>query len=99
MCECGYDFDTRDPGVAISRLSTEARRGNGIWRRGLIALLALPVTFFAITSVPTAMMLATIQLVAASVWIVQGLIKADVANRKLSAARQLVQLPAARLLK
>ncbi len=96
-CTCGYDFATRDPSIAIQRFTRDARRGNGIWRRGLVTMVALPVTFFAIASVPTAMLLATIQLCAAVVWIVQGLVRADVANKKLAAAKQLAQLPAARL--
>jgi hypothetical protein len=96
-CVCSYDFTTRDPSLAIRRLEREARRGNGVWRRGLVALIALPVTF-AIPSAPMAWMLAMIQLGLSAVWIVQGLVRADVANKKLEAARQLIQLPAARLI-
>jgi hypothetical protein len=91
------DFTTRDPSVAIQRFSREARRGNGLWRRGLIAMMCLPITFFAIGSLPTALLLSMVQLGLSAVWIVKGLVRADIANRKLEAAKQLVQLPAARL--
>jgi len=96
ICSCGYNVGTRDPGVAIQRLTREARHGNQIWRRGLVAVITLPVTFM-IGSLPTGMMLAMLQLGLAALWIVQGLVRSDVANRKLAAAKKLVQLPAARV--
>jgi hypothetical protein len=97
-CHCGYDFTTRDPALAIARFRREARYGNRVWRRGLVALVFLPVTL-AIGSLPTGMMLAMGQLGLALIWIVQGLVRADIANKKLSAAKQLIQLPTARLLR
>lgn len=96
-CPCGFDFATRDPHAAITRLAREVRRGNGIWRRGLIALLCLPITF-SLGSLPTGMMLATAQLGVSILWIVQGLVRADIAGRKLAAAKALIQLPPARLI-
>lgn len=97
-CLCGYDFDTRDPSRAIARFTREARHGNRVWRRGLVALVLLPVTL-SIGALPTGLMLAMGQLGLALLWIVQGLVRADIANRKLGAAKQLNQLPAARLLR
>ena len=97
-CHCGYDFTTRDPTRAIARFTREARHGNRVWRRGLVALICLPITF-AIGSLPTGMMLAMGQLGLALIWIVQGLVRADIANKKLTAAKQLAQLPEARLLR
>jgi len=97
-CACGYDFTTRDPRLAIERFTREARGGNAVWRRGLIALVCLPITF-SIGALPTGMMLAMAQFGLAAVWIVQGLVRADVANRKLAAAKELIQLPPARLLR
>lgn len=94
-CACGFDFTTRSPQVAIARLAREARRGNGQWRRGLVALFFLPVTI-ALGS-PVGLLLGATQLGLAALWIVQGLVRADVANRKLAAAKQLAQLPAARV--
>jgi hypothetical protein len=96
-CTCGYDFTTRSPGLAIERFTREARRGNAVWRRGLIALVCLPITF-SIGSLPTGMMLAMAQFGLATLWIVRGLVRADVANRKLAAAKQLARLPEARLI-
>lgn len=97
-CMCGYDFTTRDPKLAISRFTREVHHGNRVWRRGLVALILLPVTF-AIGTLPTGMMLAMGQLGIALIWIVQGLVRADIANKKLAAAKQLIQLPPARLLR
>jgi hypothetical protein len=97
-CDCGYDFTTRDPSRAIERFSTEARRGNNVWRRGLVALIVLPVTF-SLGSLAMGMMLGMIQLGLATLWIVQGLVRADVANKRLAAAKQLIALPTARLLR
>jgi hypothetical protein len=95
-CHCGYDFTTRDPRGAITRLEREARRGNSVWRRGLFAMVCLPVTF-ALPQLVLAGMLGMAQCGLAALWIVQGLARADAANRKLAAAKQLVALPAARI--
>ncbi|MBA3460426.1 MAG: hypothetical protein H0T46_10725 [Deltaproteobacteria bacterium] len=97
-CTCGYDFETRSPAFAIERLGREARHGNRIWRRGLVAFLLLPVAFFAVGSWPTAVMVALVQLICSVWWTVQGLIKADRANHRLDEARKLAQLPAARVI-
>ena len=95
-CECGYDFTTRDPRLAIERFTREARHGDKRWRRGLVLMIALPITF-SIGSLWTGMLLAMIQLALAALWIVQGLMSADTANRKLAAAKALIALPEARL--
>jgi hypothetical protein len=97
-CTCGYDFTTRDPTLAIARSTRQARYGNRVGRRGLVALVCRPITF-SIGSLPTGMMLAMGQLGLALLWIVQGLVRADLANKKLAAAKQLIQLPEARLLR
>jgi hypothetical protein len=97
LCTCGYSFATRSPNLAIERFTREARHSNAVWRRGLIALVCLPITF-SVGSVPTGMMLAMAQFGLAALWIVQGLVRGDVANRKLAAAKQLAQLPEARLI-
>jgi hypothetical protein len=96
-CTCGYDFTTRSPSLAIGRFTREARQGNAVWRRGMIALMLCPVTF-SIGSLPTGMLLAIAQLGLATIWIVQGLVRADIANKRLAAAKQLGQLPEARLI-
>ena len=96
-CACGFDFTTRSPAIAIDRLAREARRGNNVWRRGLVALFFLPVMLS--IGAPVSWLLGMTQLGLAAIWIVQGLVRADVANRKLAAARQLVQLPAARVIR
>jgi hypothetical protein len=97
VCTCGYDFSTRSPNVAIQRCERDVRHGNTVWRRGLLAIVCLPLTF-SIGSPPTGMLLAVAQFGLATIWIVQGLVRADVANKRLAAAKQLVQLPEARLI-
>lgn len=97
-CTCGYDFTTRDPSVAIRRLGREARRGNGIWRRGLIGMIALPVTLFALP-LSLGASAAMLQLGLSALWLVQGLARADRANKRLVVAKQLIQLPAARVVR
>lgn len=97
-CDCGYDFKARDPSVAIERYKRDARRGNGVWRRGLVALVALPITF-TIGSYPTGILLGTLQLFVAVTWIIVGLVRADGANKRIAMAKELHQLPAARLLR
>jgi hypothetical protein len=97
-CHCGYDFTTRDPSLAIARFTREARHGNRVWLRGLVALVLLPVTF-AIGSLPTGLMLAMGQLGLSLIWMVQGIVRSDIANKRLAAAKQLTQLPPARLLR
>ena len=97
-CTCGFDFTANDPRPAIERLKRDARRGNNVWRRGFITMIALPITF-AIDSFPLGMMLGAAQLVLAITWIVMGLARADAANRKLETAKELRQLPEARLLR
>ena len=94
-CTCGFDFTTRSPQVAIERLKRETRRGNGQWRRGLVLLFFLPVTIA--LHPPAGLLVGSAQLGLAALWIVQGLVRADVASRKLASAKQLAQLPAARL--
>ena len=96
-CTCGYDFATRSPNLAIQRSEREARHGNRVWRRGLLAIVCLPITF-SIGSPPTGMLLAVAQFGLAMIWIVQGLVRADVANKRLAAAKQLIALPEARLI-
>ena len=66
-----------------------------MWRRGLVALFFLPITIS--IGAPVGYLLGMTQLGLAAIWIVQGLVRADVANKKLAAAKQLVQLPAARV--
>ena len=94
-CTCGFEFTTRSPQLAIDRLKREARRGNTQWRRGLVFLFFLPVTIT--LGAPVGLLVGAAQLGLAALWIVQGLVRADVANRKLAAAKQLAQLPAARV--
>ena len=95
-CACGYDFSTRDPRVAIERLERDARIGNRRWMVGFVALLCMPVTLwlggliFAIV--------ALVQLGFSLTCIVQGIARADTANQQLSAAKQLMALPEARLI-
>jgi len=96
-CSCGYDFTTRDPSIAIRRLGREVRHGNAVWRRGLVALVAVPVTLFWLPTFSLAASLAMFQLALSAIWIVQGLVRADRATKHLAAAKQLIQLPAARL--
>jgi hypothetical protein len=96
-CPCGYDFTTRDPSLAIARFTRAARHGNAIWRRGLLALIALPIPFM-LLDFPTGIMLGTLQFFLSLTWIVLGLVRADGANKRLAAAKELLQLPQARLL-
>ena len=98
-CSCGFDFTTRSPHLAITRFTRDARRGNATWRRGLIGLFFLPVTISLGFTSPAAWLVAMAQLGLSAIWIVQGLVRADVANRKLAAAKELVQLPAARVVR
>jgi hypothetical protein len=97
-CTCGYDLETRDPRLAIERLSARVRRGNRIWRRGLAALVLLPAAIFLIDAFPTAVLVTMVQLMCSVWWIVQGLVKSDVAGKRLATARQLALLPAARVI-
>ena len=98
-CRCGYDFTTRDPTIAIRRYKREVRHGNRIWRRGLVALIAVPVTLFALPTFALGASLAMFQLALAAIWIVQGLARADRAGKRLVAAKQLTALPTARVVR
>jgi hypothetical protein len=95
-CHCDYDFETRDPSRAIRRLTREVRHGNRLWWSGLFALMALPLAMFLVPE-PWSSVISLAQAGAAVTWIVRGLIRADRGNKLLSAAKQLVQLPAARI--
>lgn len=95
-CHCGYDFETRDPSVAILRMKNEARFGNRLWFRGLFLMIALPLAIFLLPP-PMHVGVALIQAGLAGMWIIKGLATADRANKRLAAAKQLVQLPAARI--
>ena len=96
-CACGYEFTTRDPRTAIERLERDARSGNRTWLGGFVAMIGLPVTF---TLLPPMWNLtfALLQFAFASAWIVQGLVRSDRANKQLSAAKQLMALPEARVI-
>ena len=95
-CGCGYDFDAHDPRTAIERLALEARSGNRTWLAGFVALVSLPVTFV-LGGPMWGLVLALLQFGFSAGWIVQGLVRADRANKRLSAAKQLMALPEARI--
>jgi hypothetical protein len=96
-CQCGYDFETRDPSVAIVRYRRDARNGNRLWWSGLFMLIGLPVAIGLLPGSPMGFLISVAQAGVAVTWIVQGLVRAERANKRLSAAKQLVQLPAARV--
>lgn len=98
-CSCGFDFTTRSPHLAITRFTRDARRGNATWRRGLVGLFFLPVTITLGFASPVGWLFAMTQLGLSAIWIVQGLVRADIANKRLAAAKELVQLPAARVVR
>ena len=99
-CACGYELESRDPRLAVVLATEELSAANRRWRRGLLALLLVPVTFaFLVVSVEALAGVVTatqmlLGLLASGVGIAQG----HVARNRLRAAQQLMQLPPARVL-
>jgi len=99
-CGCGYEPASRDPRLAVVLATEELSAANRRWRRGLLALLMVPVTFaFLVVSVEAAAGVVTaIQMVLGLIAAGFGIAQGHVARNRLRAAQQLMQLPPARVL-
>lgn len=108
VCECGYDFITRDAGTAIVRANLEREEAGAIRSRGIALLVVAPLTAcLGVLSVFVSVYLTAlilmgilpVQLLAGVAWAAHGGMQSRRARKRLGYADSLRKLPEARLLK
>ena len=103
LCECGYGLATGALEAVHDRIRRDRTHGTVLQLRGGLLLLSFLPTLWIFSFMPTAVLalapfIFMFQLVAGTTSLTHGGRLARAAQRKLRAARQLSQLPAARLI-
>jgi hypothetical protein len=101
-CDCGYDFEARDPSTAVVRLGHARRRAGHLVRRGAATIGATSVLLALLAHAPAAERLEIVTILIAQLalgawWAARGVLDARTVRRRLRAASAIGQLPAARL--
>jgi hypothetical protein len=102
-CDCGYDFDTGDPGGALVRLSYARRRADKLVNRGMATVLAAAIPALFLGDIPLVHQLELVtviiaQLVLGTWWSARGVLGRRAVRRQRTAIATLGALPEARVI-